>query len=100
MKKIKVTNEDRKLFKEMVKKHGIVKENRFFMTILNKILGHNIQKALKNNKDFQDAIKDADEALLKAKDDLQAYIDKGYQLTPYMKQWADSVGLDVTKKSS
>jgi hypothetical protein len=99
MKHIKVTNEDRTLFKEMTKKHGIVKENRFFMNILNKVMGYQIQKALKNNKELQSAIKDADEALTKAKADVQDYIDKGYELTPYMKQWAKSVGLDINKKS-
>ena len=55
--KIKVTNEDRQLFREVVKKHGIVKES-LLMTLFAKVLGHQIEKAVKNEifKYFTDPI--------------------------------------------
>jgi hypothetical protein len=85
--KIKVTNEDRQLFKEVVKKHGIIKES-LIMSLLGKVLGYQIEKALKNNKDLQKAIKDADADMDKARNIVDDLIDKGLEVPPFMQKWA------------
>jgi hypothetical protein len=85
--KIKVTNEDRQLFKEVVKKHGVVKES-LIMSLLGKVLGYQIEKALKNNKDLQNAIKNADADMDKARNIVDDLIDKGLEVPPFMQKWA------------
>jgi hypothetical protein len=85
--KLKITNEDRQLFKEVVKKHGIVKES-LIMSLLGKVLGYQIEKALKNNKDLQKAIKDADADMDKARNIVDDLIDKGLEVPPFMQKWA------------
>jgi Mn-dependent DtxR family transcriptional regulator len=85
--KIKVTNEDRQLFREVVKKHGIVKES-LLMTLFAKVLGHQIEKAVKNDKELQAAIKDADSELDKARVIIDDLIDMGITVPPYMKKYA------------
>ncbi len=89
MKKIKVTNEDRKLFKEVLQKHGILKErSSLLMTLLGKIMGYQIKKAIDNDKDLQKAIKDTDADLAKARDIIDGLIDKGLQVPDYLKKYA------------
>ena len=85
--KLKITNEDRQLFKEVVKKHGIVKES-LIMSLLGKVLGYQIEKALKNNKDLQTAIKAADADMDKARNIVDDLIDKGLEVPPFMQKWA------------
>jgi hypothetical protein len=85
--KLKITNEDRQLFKEVVKKHGIVKES-LIMSLLGKVLGYQIEKALKNNKDLQNAIKNADADMDKARNIVDDLIDKGLEVPPFMQKWA------------
>jgi hypothetical protein len=85
--KLKITNEDRQLFKEVVKKHGVVKES-LIMSLLGKVLGYQIEKALKNNKDLQNAIKNADADMDKARNIVDDLIDKGLEVPPFMQKWA------------
>jgi len=63
---MKITNEDRKLFKEVYSKHklkeGIV--SRIFLSILN--------RNLKNDKTIQNAIKDADESVENARKTIES----------------------------
>lgn len=96
MKRIKITKEGKAKLKEVVKKHGILKErSSLLMTFLGKLLGWQIQKALKNDKDFQTAVADLDDALIKAKAEIQDLIDQGYDLPPDMKKWARDHGMKV-----
>ena len=85
--KLKVTNEDRQLFREVVKKHGIVKES-LLMTLFAKVLGNQIEKAVKNDKELQAAIKDADSELDKARVIIDDLIDMVITVPPYMKKYA------------
>jgi CO dehydrogenase/acetyl-CoA synthase delta subunit len=85
--KIKVTNEDRQLFREVVKKHGIIKES-LIMTLLGKVLGYQIEKAIKNDKDIQSAVKAADADMDRARVLIDDLIDKGLEVPPFMKKWA------------
>lgn len=87
--KIKVTNEDRQLFREVVKKHGIIKErSSLVMTLLGKIMGYQIEKAIKNDKELQQAIKDTDADLAKARDIVDGLIDKGLEVPSFLKKYA------------
>ena len=85
--KLKITNEDRQLFREVVKKHGVIKES-LIMTLLSKVLGYQIEKALMNNKDIQKAIKDADADMDKIRAGVDDLIDAGLEVPPFMKKWA------------
>jgi hypothetical protein len=87
MKHIKVTNEDRNLFKEIVKKHGIVKENLVY-DLLSKVMGNQIQKALDNNKDLQQALKDTDTELDKAREIVNGMIKRGLTPPEFMRKYA------------
>lgn len=90
MKKIKVTNEDRKLFREVLQKHGILKErDSLIMTLLGKIMGNQIKKAIENDKDLQQAIKDTDAELDKARDIVNNMIKKGLTPPEFMRKYAD-----------
>ena len=79
---MKATNEDIKLFSEIVKKHNLTKES-FLMRLFKKKLS----KQLKNDKNLQQAIKDGDkqiEDLKKAVKDMKA---KGYKIPSYAKRY-------------
>ena len=79
---MKATNEDIKLFSEIVKKHNLTKES-----FLMRIFKRKLSKQLKNDKNLQQAIKDGDkqiEDLKKAVKDMKA---KGYKVPPYMQKY-------------
>jgi hypothetical protein len=58
------------------------------MSLLGKVLGYQIEKALKNNKDLQNAIKNADADMDKARNIVDDLIDKGLEVPPFMQKWA------------
>ena len=55
---MKATNEDIKLFSEIVKKHNLTKES-----FLMRIFKRKLSKQLKNDKNLQQAIKDGDKQI-------------------------------------
>lgn len=63
---MKITNEDRKLFKETHSKYGI--KEGFMSNLFLTILG----RTLRNDKTIAKAIKDADEAIENAKDSIES----------------------------
>ena len=66
---MKITNEDRKLFKETYKKYKL-KEG-----ILSRLFVRALQKNIKNDKGIQDAIKNADASLERAQKTIEDRFD-------------------------
>lgn len=79
---MKITNEDRHLFSEIVKKHKLTKES-----FLMKIFKRKLTKQLQKDKNLQQAIKDGDkriEDLKKLVKDMKA---KGIEIPAYAKRY-------------
>lgn len=76
---MKITEQDKLEFKKLQKKHNI-KEG-----LLNKIFVHLLKKGVKNNKDLNKTIKDADKELSAAKKWVKDQERKGNKIHPSLK---------------
>lgn len=79
---MKATNEDIKLFSEIVKKHNLTKES-----FLMRIFKRKLSKQLKNDKNLQQAIKDGDKQIEDLKKAVKAAKDKGYKIPSYAQRY-------------
>lgn len=79
---MKLTQEDKNLFSEVVKKHDLKNES-FLMRIFKKKLS----KELENDKDLQQAIKDGDKMVANLKKTVRDAQAKGYKIPSYAKKY-------------
>lgn len=79
---MKLTQEDKNLFSEVVKKHDLKNES-FLMRIFKKKLS----KELENDKDLQQAIKDGDAMVDALKKTVKNAQEKGYKIPSYAKKY-------------
>ena len=79
---MKATNEDIKLFSEIVKKHNLTKES-----FLMKLFKRKLSKQLKNDKNLQQAIKDGDKQIEDLKKAVKAAKAKGYKIPSYAQRY-------------
>jgi len=78
---MKLTENDKSLFKEIQSKHNI-REG-----ILSMIFKRNLKKALNNDKELQDALKDADKSLDRLKKNVNSLEKKGYKIPAALKKY-------------
>lgn len=78
---MKITKENRLLFKEIQSKHNI-KEG-----ILSMIFKTKLKKALMNDKELQSALIDADNSLERLKKNVDALEKKGYTIPDELKRY-------------
>tara|TARA_Y100000114_G_C11741878_1_gene319416 strand:- start:414 stop:659 length:246 start_codon:yes stop_codon:yes gene_type:complete len=79
---MKITNKDRKLFSEIVKKHGLKKEG-----ILLRLFKRKLKDKIAKDKDLQKTLKDADKKLDNIKKAVKDMKAKGYKVPPYMQKY-------------
>ena len=72
---MKITEQDRKQFKEVTTKHNLTNEG-----ILSLIFKRKLKKALDNNQELQQAVKDGDAALESLSDNLKKLEKRGYKI--------------------
>lgn len=79
---MKITNEDRQLFSEIVKKHKLKREG-FLMNIFKRKLS----KQLAKDKDLQKALIDGDKQIDDLKKVVKDMQDKGYKIPSYAQRY-------------
>jgi MarR-like DNA-binding transcriptional regulator SgrR of sgrS sRNA len=79
---MKLTEETKKLFSEVAKKHNLKNES-----FLMRIFKNKLSKELENDKDIQQAIKDGDAMVDALKKTVKAAQEKGYKIPSYAKKY-------------
>jgi hypothetical protein len=79
---MKITENNRKLFKEIHKKYNLAEDG-----LLSMIFKKRLKKKLDNDKDLQQALRDADIELDKIRDFAKKAEDKGIEVPQYLKRY-------------
>ncbi len=79
---MKITENSRKLFKEIQKKHNLAEDG-----FLSMFFKRRLKNKLDNDKDLQKALRDADIELDKIRDFAKKAEDKGIEVPQYLKRY-------------